>query len=165
MNKLLTVIAATLLAVTAIASGAEAGFNVRIKAPADFSEVHKAGCGGGGGASRVYRRARYQSVRRSKPRAEVASRTNSKPAVVAKAETEAPAAVPIEETADVAQIENSSITTEEKVAEVKKPKTEKKVAEKPAKKAEQKVATAGDLGCKTFFASVGMTLSVPCDQK
>jgi hypothetical protein len=166
MNKLLTVIAATLLAVTAIASGAEAGFNVRIKAPADFSEVHKAGCGGGGGASRVYRRARYQSVRRSKPRAEVASRTVSKPAVVAKAETEAPvAAEPIEETADVAQIENSSITTEEKVAEVKKPKTEKKVAEKPAKKAEQKVATAGDLGCKTFFASVGMTLSVPCGQK
>jgi len=165
MNKLLTVIAATLLAVTAIASGAEAGFNVRIKAPADFSEVHKAGCGGGGGASRVYRRARYQSVRRSKPRAEVASRTVSKPAVVAKAETEAPAAEPIEETADVAQIENSSITTEEKVAEVKKPKTEKKVAEKPAKKAEQKVATAGDLGCKTFLASVGMTLSVPCGQK
>ena len=74
-------------------------------------------------------------------------------------------AEPIEETADVAQIENSSITTEEKVAEVKKPKTEKKVAEKPAKKAEQKVATAGDLGCKTFFASVGMTLSVPCGQK
>ena len=51
MTKLLTVIAATLLAVTAIASGAEAGFNVRIKAPAGFSEVHKAGCGGGGGAS------------------------------------------------------------------------------------------------------------------
>jgi hypothetical protein len=164
MNKLLTVIAATLLAVTAIVSGAEAGFNVRIKAPADFSEVHKAGCGGGG-ASRSYRRARYQSVRRSKPRVEVASRTVSKPAVVAKAETEAPvAAEPIEDTADVAQIENSSITTEEKVAEVK-PKTEKKVAEKPAKKAEQKVATAGDLGCKTFFASVGMTLSVPCGQK
>ena len=166
MNKLLTVIAATLLAVTAIASGAEAGFNVRIKAPAGFSEVHKAGCGGGGGASRAYRRARYQSVRRSKPRVEVASRTVSKPAVVAKAETEAPvAAEPIEDTTDVAQIENSSITTEEKTAEVKKPKTEKKVAEKPAKKAEQKVATAGDLGCKTFFASVGMTLSVPCDQK
>ncbi len=97
---------------------------------------------------------------------EVASRTVSKPAVVAKAETEAPAAAePIEEAENIAQIENSSITTEKKVAEVKTPKTEKKVAEKPAKKAEQKVATAGDLGCKTFFASVGMTLSVPCGQK
>jgi len=165
MNKLLTVIAATLLAVTAIASGAEAGFNVRINAPTGFSEVHKAGCGGGG-ASRANRRAAYQSVRRSKPRVQVASRTVSKPAVVAKAETEAPAtAEPIEEAESIAQIENSSITTEKKVAEIQKPKTEKKVAEKPAKKAEQKVAAAGDLGCKTFFASVGMTLSVPCDQK
>jgi hypothetical protein len=165
MNKLLTVIAATLLAVTAIASGAEAGFNVRIKSPAGFSEVHKAGCGGGGGASRSYRRAAYQSVRRSKARVHVATRTVSKAAVVAKAETEAPAvAEPIEEAENIAQIENSSITTEKKVAEIKTPKTEKKVAEKPAKKAEQKVATAGDLGCKTFFASVGMTLSVPCDK-
>ncbi len=175
MTKLLTVIAAT-LAVTAIASGAEAGFNVQIKAPAGFSEVHKAGCGGGGGAS-SYRRAASQSVRRSKPRVQVASRTVSKPAVVAKAETEAPAAEPIEEAAKVAKIENSSITTDEKVAEIdtpkaekkvaeiKTPKAEKKVAEKPAKKAEQKVATAGDLGCKTFFATVGMTLSVPCGQK
>jgi len=165
MNKLLTVIAATLLAVTAVASGAEAGFNVRIKAPVGFSEVHKAGCGGGGGVSRSYRRAAAQSVRRSKPRVQVASRTVSKPAVVAKAETEAPAtAEPIEETENVAQIENSSITSEKEVAEIKTPKTEKKVAEKPAKKAEQKVATAGDLGCKTFFASVGMTLSVPCEK-
>ena len=166
MNKLLTVIAATLLAVTAIATGAEAGFNVRIKAPAGFSEMHKAGCGGGGGASRSYRRATYQSVRRSKPRVEVASRTVSKQAVVAKADSKAPvAAEPIEETENVAQIENSSITSEQKVSEIKTPKIEKKVAEKPAKKAEQKVAAAGELGCKTFFASVGMTLSVPCAQK
>jgi outer membrane biosynthesis protein TonB len=176
MNKQLTVIAATLLAVTAIASGAEAGFNVRIKAPAGFSEVHKAGCGGGGGAS-SYRRAASQSVRRSKPRVQVASRTVSKPAVVAKAETEAPAAAePAEEPEKVAKIENSSVTTEEevaetdtpktekKVAEIKKPKAEKKIAEKSTKKAEQKVAAAGELGCKTFFASVGMTLSVPCDK-
>jgi hypothetical protein len=177
MTKLLAATAATLLAVTAIASGAEAGFNVRINAPAGFSEVHKAGCGGGGGAS-SYRRAASQSVRRSKPRVQVASRAVSKPAVVAKAETEAPAtAEPIEVAAKVAKIENSSITTDEKVAEIdtpktekkvaeiKTPKAEKKVAEKPAKKAEQKVAAAGELGCKTFFATVGMTLSVPCGQK
>ncbi len=164
MNKLLAVIAATLLAVTAIASGAEAGFNLRIKAPAGFSEMHKAGCGGS--HVRAFRqRAVRQSVRRSKPRVEVASRPASKPAVVAKAETKAPADVETIETEDVAQIENSSITTEQKVAEIKTPKTVEKVAEKPGKKVEQKVAAAGELGCKTFFASVGMTLSVPCDQK
>ena len=157
MNKLLTVIAATFLAIGAIASGAEAGFNVRINAPAGFSEVHKAGCGGGGGYSRAYRRSAYQSVRR-KRRVEVASHKVSKPAVVAKAE---PKVEPVEAAPEqtVAEVENSSISTEEgaveKVAEVK--------VEKPVKKQiEQKVASAKDLGCKTFFASVGMTLSVPC---
>jgi hypothetical protein len=159
MTKLLAAIAATFLAITAIASGAEAGFNVRINAPTGFSEVHKAGCGGGGGGySRSYRRAAYQSVRRSKRRVEVASRKVSKPAVVAKAE---PKVEPVDAAPEqtVAEVENSSISTDEvaveKVAEVK--------VEKPVKKQiEQKVASAKDLGCKTFFASVGMTLSVPC---
>ena len=172
MTKLFTVIAATLFAVVAIATGAEAGFNVRLNAPAGFSEVHKAGCGGGG-YGRSYRRV-YQSVRRSKPRAQVASRHESKPAVVAKAEAEAPlqtAAVAPEETTSTAEIENSSITTDKQVAKVETPKVEKvaeKPAEKPAKKsdkkAEKKVASAGELGCKSFFPSVGMTLSVPCDK-
>ena len=159
MTKLLAAIAATFLAITAIASGAEAGFNVRINAPTGFSEVHKAGCGGGGGGySRSYRRAAYQSVRRSKGRVEVASRKVSKPAVVAKVE---PKVEPVDAAPEqtVAEVENSSISTDgvavEKVAEVK--------VEKPVKKQiEQKVASAKDLGCKTFFASVGMTLSVPC---
>ncbi|MFA6140017.1 MAG: hypothetical protein WC684_04775 [Hyphomicrobium sp.] len=160
MTKLLAAIAATFLAITAIASGAEAGFNVRINAPAGFSEVHKAGCGGGGGGyGRSYRRAAYQSVRRTKRRVEVASRKVSKPVVVAKAE---PKVEPVEAAPEqtVAEVENSSISTDEtvavdKVAEVK--------VEKPVKKQiEQKVASAKDLGCKTFFASVGMTLSVPC---
>jgi hypothetical protein len=152
MTKLLTVIAATFLAIAAIASGAQAGFNVRINAPAGFSELHKAGCGGGGGY-RSYRRSAYQSVRRTKRRVEVASRTVSKPAIVAKAETKP--APKVETVEKVAEVENSSISLKEKVAEV--------TVETPAKKPEQKVATAAkDLGCKTFFASVGMTLSVPC---
>jgi hypothetical protein len=158
MTKLLAAIAATFLAITAIASGAEAGFNVRISAPTGFSEVHKAGCGGGSGYRRSNRRAAYQSVRRTKRRVEVASRKVSKPTVVAKAE---PKVEPIDAAPEqtVAEVENSSISTEEgaveKVAEVK--------VEKPVKKLiEQKIASAKDLGCKTFFASVGMTLSVPC---
>jgi len=159
MTKLLAAIAATFLAITGIASGAEAGFNVRINAPTGFSEVHKAGCGGGGGYGRSYRRAAYQSVRRTKRRVEVASRKVSKPVVVAKAQ---PKVEPVDAAPEqtVAEVENSSISTDEtvaveKVAEVK--------VEKPVKKQiEQKVASAKDLGCKTFFASVGMTLSVPC---
>ena len=84
MAKLVTLIAASLLAVTAIASGADAGFNV------------------------------------------------SKATVIAQAESGAlDAADAIEETKPVDEIENSSIS---------------------------------DVGCKTFFASVGMTLDVPCGQ-
>ena len=161
MNKLLTVIAATFLAIGAIGSGAEAGFNVRINAPAGFSEVHKAGCGGGGGYSRAYRRSAYQSVRR-KRRVEVASRTVSKPAVVAKVETKpAPVEAPAEK---LAEIENSSIVSAaDKVAEAKIESPVKKPAETTTDQAAQKVASAiKDVGCKTFFASVGMTLSVPC---
>jgi hypothetical protein len=165
MNKLLTVIAATFLAIAAIASGAEAGFNVRINPPAGFSEVHKAGCGGGGGYARSYRRSAYQSVRR-KRRVEVASRSVSKPAVVAKAE---PKPKPAKETVQkIAEIENSSIVAAaDKVAEAKIEAPEKipaqVVAETTANEPAQKVAAAlKDVGCKTFFASVGMTLSVPC---
>jgi hypothetical protein len=69
-----------------------------------------------------------------------------------------------EEVADI-ESENSSITAADEVAEEKTERVEKKVVEKSATKRNQKVAAASGLGCKSFFASVGMTLSVPCDQK
>jgi hypothetical protein len=165
MNKLLTVIAATFLAIAAIASGAEAGFNVRINAPAGFSEVHKAGCGGAH-VRAFRRRVVRQSVRHTKRKVEVASRTVSKTAVIAKAE---PKPESVEAPAEkLAEIENSSIVSAaDKVAEAKIEAPEKKpaqvVAETTADEPAQKVAAAlKDVGCKTFFASVGMTLSVPC---
>jgi hypothetical protein len=165
MTKLLTVIAATLLAIAAIATGAEAGFNVRLNAPTGFSQVHKAGCGGAH-VRAFRRRVVRQSVRRSKPKVQVASRSASKPAVVAKTVTKTePVATPAEE---VAEFENSSIAAAaEKVAEAKIESPEKAPAQIIAKAATdepaQKVAAAlKDVGCKTFFASVGMTLSVPC---
>jgi hypothetical protein len=69
-----------------------------------------------------------------------------------------------EEVAEV-ESENSSITASEEVAEVSTERVEEKLADKSTTKGNQKVAAAGGLGCKSFFASVGMTLSVPCDQK
>jgi hypothetical protein len=170
MTKLLTVIAATLVAIASVATGAEAAFNVRLAAPAGFNQVHKAGCGGGGGGyRRAYRkRVVRQSVRRSAPKVQTASRTIEKPAVVAKAE---PKAAPVEKIAEKsAEFENSSISTSKEVAEaaveapavvpVKKPV---KIVAAPAEEPAQKVAAAiKDVGCKTFFATVGMTLSVPC---
>ena len=162
MNKLLTVIAATLLAVTAIASGAEAGFNVRIKAPADFSEVHKAGCGGGGGASRVYRRAsipigsplqaagrgrqphRLQAGRRGQGRdrsaGSRADRGNRETSPRSRTRRSPP---------------------RRRLPRSRSRRRKRRSPRSRPRRAEQKVATAGDLGCKTFFASVGMTLSRP----
>jgi len=147
MNKLLTLIAATFIALTTLlGAGAEAGFNLRIKAPSNI--LHQAGCGGGGGF-RAYRKRSYQSVsRRVKRNVEVAARPAAKPATVTKAE---PEALP-ETTNETAEVENSSISTADgKVAEVKTAEPEKKIA------------VAKDVGCKKFFASAGMTLSVPCE--
>jgi hypothetical protein len=56
--------------------------------------------------------------------------------------------------AEVAVSENSSIaTSSNKVAAVADTKDE----------APEKVASTSDVGCKKFFASVGMTLTVPCE--
>jgi hypothetical protein len=170
VNKIL--IAAAFFAVTTLfGSGAQAGFNVRLAAPAGFSTVEKAGCGGG--YRRSYRKRNYSSVRRAKRRAYLAAkkkaaarqaaarRLAAKKAAAQKAarlaKAEAPKTVIKDEAPQkVAKAENSSIATSKgKVAEAKPAKAEGKV---------EKVAAARDLDCKQFFPSVGMTLSVPCDQ-
>ena len=161
-------IAALIAVATMFSSAAEAGLRIRLGfgGPLPGFTAH----GNGGHASRHYHRKRYVARRYvkkekvhvakkakselkvaktekkvSKP--QVAEKKVSKPQVVAK--------TPIVEPDVIADSENSSISSEEKVAEA--------IVETPAKKPEQKVATAAkDLGCKTFFASVGMTLSVPC---
>jgi hypothetical protein len=149
MSKLLTVMAATFLALTALlGSGAEAAFNLRIKSPE--STVTKAGCGGGGGYARAYR-PRYAQSRRAKRSVDVAERKESKPQSVAKAE---PVAQP-EVAEEAAQSENSSIA--ESTSPVQK------VSEAKPAKPEQKIAAVKEPGCKKFFPSVGMTLSVPCE--
>lgn len=152
MNKLLIALTATFLAATAILGSAAqaAGFNVRIASPG-ASLVEKAGCGSG--YSRVFKRKTYhRSVRRSVPRKVIAKRV-SKPETVAKVEKPAIK----EETKKTAALsENSSIATgTEKVAAAS-------TSEK-AKAGEKQVAAVKDVGCKQFFPSVGMTLSVTCD--
>ncbi len=160
MNKLLTLIAATFIALTGLlGSGAEAGFNLRIKAPTGFSALQQAGCHGGGGYFRAYHERTYSSVRRVK-KVDVAKAEPAQPATVAKAEI---GAAPVTAT-KTAEIENSSIaTTEGKVAEVSITTTDSKLAEVKAAQPEQKVAVAKDVGCNTCLSSAGMTLTVPCE--
>jgi hypothetical protein len=166
MTKLLTVIAAAIVAIAPVATGAEAAFNVRLAAPSGSSQVHKAGCGGGGGYRAYRKRVVRQSVRRSTPKVQTAARTVEKPAVVAKAEPKVESVEKVDQ--ETAEFENSSISAANDVAEAavetpEIPVKKAKVAATPAEAPAQKVATAiKDVGCKSFFATVGMTLSVPC---
>jgi hypothetical protein len=149
VTKILTAAAAAFFAIAAfIGTGAEAaGFNVRLAAPAGFSTLEKAGCHGGG-FRRIYRK-RYQSARRHvKRKVQVARKPVEEKVTVAKAEPETKI-----ETASPVVSENSSISTANgKVAEAKPVETAKP----------EKVAAVKEVGCKQFFPSVGMTLSVSC---
>ena len=141
MTRLLAVIAATFLALTTLlGSGAEAGFNVRLKLPADFSVLHKT-CDAtyaddedddeeNYGASRN-RSKQSVSRRQPKPAIETPSRQVSQPVATANAEPKTTHSEPANETAER---ENSSIAT-----------------------ARDKIAAAADTGCKNYFASAGMT--------
>jgi len=148
MNKLLIAAAAAFFAVTALfGTGAQAGFNVRLGAPAGFSTLQKAGCGGG--YRRIFRKHSYRSVsRRTKRKVYAAKKPAAETVSVAKAEETT------ETAPKTAQSHSSSITT----ADGEVTQAAKVEADEPAK-----VAAAEDLGCKQFFPSVGMTLSVPCE--
>jgi hypothetical protein len=151
VNKML--IAAAFFAIAAaFGSGAQAGFNVRLTAPAGFSTLEKTGCGGGG-YFRSFRRRTYSSAHQSvKRKVHVARKPAASSVAVAKAEPEKK----VEAVAQV-ESENSSISTANgKVAEAEP------IAD--VKPVEKKVATAAkEVGCKQFFPSVGMTLSVSCE--
>jgi hypothetical protein len=149
VNKILTAAAAAFFALTSlVGSSAEAGFNLRIPAPAGV--VHQAGGCGGGSYGRIYRSYRprsYSSVSR-RAKTNVASKPAAKPVTVAKEQSE----TKVEAATTAAKVENSSISaTEGDVAEVKAPVSDKKVT------------ATNEVGCKKFFPSVGMTLSVPCE--
>lgn len=172
MNKILIAAAAAFLAVTTI--GAQAGFNVRLSAPAGFSTVEKAGCGGGYSS---YKKRRYSSIKRAKRKAYLAAkqraaakRIAAKKAAQKRIAAEKAAAA---KAARLAQ-QKEDAKAEQQVALVTTAESENSSiaasSGKPAKaetansepEDEEKVAVAKDPGCKQFFPSVGMTLSVPC---
>jgi hypothetical protein len=150
MTKLLTAIVAALLTLSAVATSAEA-------------RCHH---GRGFGFFRAVRHIAFHTPRHV-PRRVVVVHRQAAVRVVERVVVEKEVTKPTPVTEEVAEIEseNSSITAADEVAEEKTERVEKKVVEKSATKRNQKVAAASGLGCKSFFASVGMTLSVPCDQK
>lgn len=169
MNKLLIAIATALLAFTTLfASAAEAGFNVpNGGAPSQFSTVHKAGWGGAQRRrfhfKRLFlarrlakrralarRRARAAAITRAKAKAKARAIARAK--AKAKALAAAKAAAEKEaEVAEAADIENSSISSNDDVAEAK--------TDEPKKVA----AVSEELSCNKFIPEVAMTVTVPCE--
>jgi hypothetical protein len=168
MNKsLVALIAALIAAATIFSSAAEAGFKIRL---GFGGPLHAFNAHGNGGYKKHHHRKRYLARRIvKKEKVYVAKRKTTSEPKVAKVESkpQVVATLPVIEPDVIADSENSSITTAaldtasiepETVTpvEVKADATEPKTSSKPEK-------AASKLDCKKFFASVGMTLSVPCE--
>lgn len=153
MNKLIITLTIALLAIPALfGSAAEAGHRGR-----GFHSVihHLAAIERAKRANDRYER--EQAYRAAKIRAQrqaYAAKQAAKAAAAAKAKAAAVAQAQIQAEAEAArndaESQNSSIATSDgDVAEVAD--------------ATETVAAAEDIGCKQFFPSVGMTLTVPCE--
>jgi colicin import membrane protein len=157
MNKLLIALTIALLSIpTLFGAAAEAGHRRH-----GFHSVvhHLAAIERAKRASAQYRQEKaYRAAKiRAQRQAAYAARKAkaAKAAALAKAEARAQVQTETKAEAEVAakdvQSQNSSITTAEgQVAAKAEPQPEK-------------VASAEDLGCKQFFPSVGLTLTVPCE--
>lgn len=162
MKKLLALLAAILLALAAI--------------PTDAEARHGRGLLRAMGHLAFHRHHHHHFDRPHRRRVVVVREVVRQPVVVRRVVT-APAVVEPEPEAEPVDVvsENSSIATSDDVAEAEpEAKPVRKVAKAKVKKTEddeedeeekprRKVAAAGELGCKSFFPSAGVTLSVPCE--
>jgi hypothetical protein len=151
MNKLFALTTALLAAATMFASGAEAGFKIRLGFGGPLPAF--TAYGNSGGSYHAPKR-RYQAARHyEKAPAKVTKKAKIAKAVEAKDEAEAKVV------AKAAETENSSIATSDtQVSEVATPA--------PVETAAASVENAepgAKMDCKKFFPSVGMTLTVPCE--
>jgi len=159
-------IAALIAAATIFSSAAEAGLKIHL---GFGGPLHAFNAHGNGGYKKHHHRKRYLARRIvKKEKVYVAKRKTSEPKVAkVESEPQVVATLPVIEPDVIADSENSSITSAaldtasiepETVTpvEVKADATEPKTSSKPEK-------AASKLDCKKFFASVGMTLSVPCE--
>ena len=152
MTKTIIAIATAILAATTLmTSAAEAGFKVHMGfggVPPYLTDYNK--------------EAAYETKKRAQKRAQRAARRHQAPAKVTKKATKnaapavAKAETKVEKTVETAAVsENSSISVAEG-------------ASKQASAAEPVKTAAADeparsIDCKKFFATVGMTLTVPCE--
>ncbi len=154
MKKVLIAVATAFIALTTLFnSAADAGFKGRIGLGVLVLAPHLMAAHKSHSASkRRYRKRRYQAAKRHR-----AKKRRSKAATIAKVE-KAPVATTVVEnsTISTAMVETTENDTQTVFEE------EEIVAQNTAEVTP--VANNGDqLGCKKFFAAVGMTLTVPCE--
>jgi len=153
MKKLIAIIPALIAAAT-FTTAAEAGFKVRLgfggPLPAFTAYSHSSDYG-----HKVYKRRAHRAALRRQRHAPV--QVTEKPATetVAKVEDKAQA----EPVAKQVQSENSSISVA--AATVSETKSIEPV--KTAAAGTSETEAARNIGCKKFFPSVGMTVSVACE--
>jgi Skp family chaperone for outer membrane proteins len=160
MNKLLIALTIALLAIpTLFAGSAEAGHRRH-----GFHNAfhHLAAINRAKRASEQYRRKKAHRAAKIRARREAAYAARKARAVaVARAQAQAEAQAEAQEQAEAevaskdVRSQNSSITTADGQVTAS--------AGAQAEPKAEKVAIAEDLGCKQFFPSVGLTLTVPCE--
>jgi hypothetical protein len=152
MNKLFALTTALIAAVTMFASGAEAGFKIRLGFGGPLPAFTAYGNSGGSYERNYAPKRRYQAARHH----EKAPARVSKKAKIAKAVEAEPQAKVV---AKAAETENSSIAgAETQVSEVTTP-----APVETARATVNEAEPSAKLDCKKFFPSVGMTLTVPCE--
>ena len=164
MKKVLIAVATAFIALTTLFnSAADAGFKGRIGLGVLALAPHVIAASKANSAKRRYKKRRYQAAKRRRAKKKAyAKKRRSKRATIAKVK-KAPKATTV---VDTSETENSTISTAMVETAENNTQTvfeeEEIVAQNTAEVTP--VANNGDqLGCKKFFAAVGMTLTVPCE--
>lgn len=164
MKKALIAVTTAFIALTTMFhSAADAGFKARIGLGVLALAPHVIAASKANSAKRKYRKRKYQAAKRRRAKKKAyAKKRSSKRTTVAKVK-KAPKATTV---VDTSENENSTISTA--MVETTENDTET-VFEKEETVAENTVEAtpvannSDQLGCKKFFAAVGMTLTVPCE--
>ena len=159
MKKVLIAVATAFIALTTMFnSAADAGFKARIGLGVLALAPHVIAASKAHSAKRRYKKRRYQAAKRRRAKKKAyAKKRRSKAATIAKVKKTPKAATVVENsTISTAMVETTENDTQTVFEE------EEIVAQNTAEVTP--VANNGDqLGCKKFFAAVGMTLTVPCE--
>jgi len=164
MKKALIAVTTAFIALTTMFnSAADAGFKARIGLGVLALAPHVIAASKANSAKRKYRQRKYQAAKRRRAKKKAyAKKRRSKRSTIAKVKTAPKAATVV----DTSENENSTISTAMLETTENDTQTVFEEEETVAENTAEVTPVAGNsdqLGCKKFFAAVGMTLTVPCE--